>query len=117
MEPFAKKVHGFKPSTIFAECSILDVLQGSEYASVYNSLKYQHYLELCEILSPASIVIRELLQELLQVTSSLNIKTFVKQTQDKILYPTRDTYQFKASSIMEISIFFPLTFKGTLMQT
>ena len=33
MEIFAKIVNGFQPLTIFAKSSILDVLQGSEYAS------------------------------------------------------------------------------------
>ena len=31
-ERFAKLVNGFKPVTIFAERSILDIWQGSEYA-------------------------------------------------------------------------------------
>ena len=33
MERFAKIVNGWKPLTIFAKLSILDVLQGFEYAS------------------------------------------------------------------------------------
>ena len=33
MEIFAKIVNGFQPLTIFAKSCILDVLQGSEYAS------------------------------------------------------------------------------------
>ena len=33
-EHFAKIVNGYKPSTIFAKCFILDLWQGSEYAFV-----------------------------------------------------------------------------------
>ena len=34
MEYFAKIINDYKALTIFAETSILDILQGSEYASV-----------------------------------------------------------------------------------
>ena len=33
MEPFAKEINGLRHLTIFAECSILEVWQGSKYAS------------------------------------------------------------------------------------
>ena len=37
MERFGKIIEGFEPSTIFAERSILDIWQGSEYASAAGS--------------------------------------------------------------------------------
>ena len=36
---FAKIVNGFKPLTVFAKSSILDVCNGSKYASGYNYLQ------------------------------------------------------------------------------
>ena len=50
MKLFAKTVNGYKPLTIFAESSILDVWQGSEYASdpslllLHITLAYFHTL-------------------------------------------------------------------------
>ena len=41
MERFAKVVNGWKLLIIFAKRSILDVWQGSEYASAGKALKYK----------------------------------------------------------------------------
>ena len=40
MEHFAKTVIGCKPLTTLKKNSILDVVQGSEYASMYQNLKF-----------------------------------------------------------------------------
>ena len=53
MGRFAEIVSNYKPSTIFAKCSILDVWQGSEYASVkqyltiFVNINYLFHNEIC----------------------------------------------------------------------
>ena len=38
MELFSKIVEGYKPLTMFAKWSILDIWQGSEYASEFSNI-------------------------------------------------------------------------------